>query len=133
MLGLVQNTDTWTHRESPSTETLKTSLSFDPMVHWSMHRSGPVCTSNLLPALNTLTEKGPYILITGRYPLFSPQGIICSKILLEQVDFSLLILCSTSSLISIHEIKISFEKKAFYQWMNVYQLCIWNYWRCVKK
>ena len=87
MLGLVQNTDTWTRREFPSTETLRTSSSFDLMGHWSMHPSGSVCTSNLPPVLCTLTEKKPSILkwrkgmnwfyifrfITGRYPpSFSP-------------------------------------------------------------
>ena len=57
-LGLVQNTGTWTRGEFPFTETLGTSSSFDPVGHWSMHPSGPVCTSNLPPVLSALTEKG---------------------------------------------------------------------------
>ena len=41
-----------------STDTLKTSWSFDPVAHGSIHSSSPVRTCNLPPELSPLTEKG---------------------------------------------------------------------------
>ena len=105
--GLVQTTSTWTRRKSPSTETLRTSPSFDPMGHWSMHPSGPVCTSDLPPVLSALTEKGLPVwngekkwtvstfldwLQGDSLCLFSSKGISCSKTPIEHVEFSLLLL-----------------------------------------
>ena len=100
--------------ESPSTEILRTSSSFDLMGHWKMHPSGPVCTSNLPPVWCTLTEKGlPFwngekewtgstfsdLSQDDSLRLFSPQGISCSKTPLGQVELPLLSLSSTSPLI----------------------------------
>ena len=53
---LIKNAGTWTRRESPTTETLGASTSFNPMGHWSMDLSGSVCASNLPSVLSALTE-----------------------------------------------------------------------------
>ena len=57
LLHLVQNIGTWTRREFSSQKNLQTFLSVDPMGHWSIHLSSPVCTCNLPSVLNALTEK----------------------------------------------------------------------------
>ena len=139
VLGLIRDTGTWTPRESPSTETLRTSSSFDLMGNWSMHSSGPVCTSNLLPVLCALTEKSlPFWngekewtgstfldLSQGNSPrLFSSQGISCSKTPLEQVEFSLLSLSSTSPLIPNPQELLALNKSN----LLLVHLCkIWNF------
>ena len=58
MLGLVQNTATWTCRKFPSIETLQTFSNFDPVVNLGMNPSGPIFTFNLPSTLSVLTGKG---------------------------------------------------------------------------
>ena len=85
------------------------------MGHWSVNPSGLAWTSSLPSVLIALTGKGlPFWngekertgstfldwLQGNSLPLFSPKGISFSKTLLEQVEFSWLLLFSTSSLIS---------------------------------
>lgn len=108
MLELVQNKYKWNRRESPSTETLQASSSFDLMWNWSMHQLGPFFTSSLpngfdwerssiLKWRNGMSWFNILKLIPWRH---IPQRKGCSGTPLEQVNFSLLPIFSTSALVS---------------------------------